>query len=156
MYIWVLSHGWGGGGHRIVWEGLGRCTLVGGSMPLEWAWSLPKSQFLSLFPHLRTWRSRCKHSAPCLAVCCHVSYHDDNGLIFWNCKPAPINFFFFVRVVWPGCHLTVIEQWFRQLACTRSWALFLAIQTYTVTGDFVCPLGFWSWMPWLEFKSKGV
>jgi hypothetical protein len=28
--------------------------------------------------------------SPCLPGCCYVSCHDDNGLNFWNCKPALI------------------------------------------------------------------
>jgi hypothetical protein len=28
-------------------------------------------------------------SSPCLPTCRHAPHHDDNGLIFWKCKPAP-------------------------------------------------------------------
>jgi hypothetical protein len=30
--------------------------------------------------------------APSLSACCHASYHDDNGLCLWICKPAAILF----------------------------------------------------------------
>ena len=32
-------------------------------------------------------------TAPCLPTYCHASYHDDNGLDLWTCKPATIKCF---------------------------------------------------------------
>jgi hypothetical protein len=68
---------------------------------------------------------------PSLLRCCHASYHDDNGLNLWNCKPAPVNFFFFffikVALVMVSLHSNkILRQWrinsrASSTDCTMRW-----------------------------------
>ena len=43
--------------------------------------------------------------SPCLLRCCHDSHHDDNGLNFRTCKPAPVK----CCLSWPWCLFTAME-----------------------------------------------
>ena len=89
--------------------------LIGVSMSLGAGFEVPDTRartsvtpiHLSAYPNLEL---TVPFPAPHLSACSHASLHEDNRLIIWNCKPDPINFFFFIRLPWSLCLFTAIKS----------------------------------------------
>jgi hypothetical protein len=78
-----------------------RCGPVGGGVDWEWALGFHKSMKAWSLALAVCWSSYSSqlllHHHTCHAGL-HISYHDDNGLTLWTCKPAPNWMLSFVKV----------------------------------------------------------
>ena len=63
--------------YRLIGSGtIRKCSLAGGSMTLRVSFDSSDSKARPSVPIFLMATS----PAPCLPACCHISYHDDNGL----------------------------------------------------------------------------
>ena len=98
-----------------------------------WSFKSPNQTqwlFLFLLPQDPEEELSVTSPALCLPTCYHVSCHDDNGLNFWNCKPAPMKYLPLEELLWLWCLFTAIEHGPRHRLRMVNWGKAPPVQAW--------------------------